>query len=105
MKLSHLLYIIIFLFAANACERNVYFEVETQENKLVLSSVVQPDSTVYARLTLSADPLKNSFEFTVVEDAVVSLYKNQLQLRDIAIVQEKIFYWQKMAFYCLKLLI
>ena len=61
----------------SSCEKVVYFEVETQENKLVVNSFIQPDSVGSMTISLSVDPLAVGFENVRVETAAVYIYKNE----------------------------
>ena len=67
-----------------ACEKNVFFDVDTKENLLVVNSIIQPDSIAIVRVTLSVDPLAIDYEFTPVEDATISIYRNELFAGDLA---------------------
>ncbi len=78
-----ILYSVLFLpFLFTACEKNVFFDVDTKENLLVVNSVIQPDSNATARITLSADPLAIDYEFNPVEDAVVHIFNNDVLAGD-----------------------
>lgn len=59
-----------------ACEKTVYFDVETKENRLVVNSFLQPDSTNRAVVSLSVDPLAIGFESERVSDATIAISKN-----------------------------
>lgn len=59
-----------------ACEKTVYFDVETKENRLVVNSFIQPDSTNRAVISLSVDPLAIGFESERVSDATIGISKN-----------------------------
>lgn len=61
-----------------ACEKNVYFDVDTQENKLVVNAIVQPDSMLKAVVSLSVDPLAVGFDAARVNDATIKIYRNDI---------------------------
>jgi hypothetical protein len=66
----------------SSCEKTVYFDVATQENRLVVNAEIQAYSDGAAQVTLSADPLAIGLEglFTVVSDATISISKNDVML-------------------------
>lgn len=59
------------------CEEVVYFDVDAQDNRLVINSVITPDEVAVASVSLSTDPLAVGFEATRIDDATVTLYKNE----------------------------
>lgn len=63
-------------FAVVRCEKTVFFDVDTQENMLVVSAVVQADTSLEVHVTLSIDPLSIGFDPEEVSDAQVSIYRN-----------------------------
>lgn len=69
-----------FLFASGwvftGCQQTVYFDIDTQENRLVVNGFIQPGTDADLRVTLSQDPLAIGFEDVVVEDAIITLYRN-----------------------------
>ena len=73
-----LFFVLCLPFLFMACEKNVFFDVDTKENLLVVNSIIQPDSIAMARITLSADPLAVDYDIIPVEDATVSIYQNDL---------------------------
>ena len=60
-----------------SCEKVVYFDVDTLENKLVVNSFIQPDSAANLTVSLSTDPLAVGFENVRVDDAIIKIYKNE----------------------------
>lgn len=78
IKITILFFVLCLQLLFNACEKNVYFDVDTKENLLVVNSIIQPDSNTLMRITLSADPLSFDFEHTPVEDASITIYKNDV---------------------------
>ena len=68
--------IIILTLIFSSCEKVVYFEVETQENKLVVNSFIQPDSAGLMTISLSTDPLAVGFDNVRVESATVNIFRN-----------------------------
>lgn len=78
IKKTILFFVLCLPFLFMACEKNVFFDVDTKENLLVVNSLIQPDSDAIVRITLSADPLAIDYEFTPVDDATVSMYKNDV---------------------------
>ncbi len=75
-KLLNIAFIGILILAS--CEKVVFFEVETKENKLVVNGFVQPDSAGNLTVSLSADPLAVGFEDERVETAAIYIYKNDV---------------------------
>ncbi len=74
-KIKYLLVLFTILFVT-ACEKTVYFEVETVPNKLVLNAFIQPDTNNIAIIALSLDPLAVGFESVRVTDATIQINKN-----------------------------
>jgi len=74
-KIKYILIPITILFAT-ACEKTVYFDVETVPNKLVLNAFLEPDSNNTAIVALSLDPLAIGFESVRVVDATLQINKN-----------------------------
>lgn len=58
------------------CEQTVYFDIDTQENRLVVNGYIQPGTDADLRVTLSQDPLALGFENVAVENAIISMYRN-----------------------------
>jgi len=71
-------YIPLIAILLGGCEKVVYFEVDTQENKQVVNAIIQPGEDAFARVTLSADPLALSFDALAVTDAEIALYINDV---------------------------
>ncbi|HNK98644.1 MAG TPA: DUF4249 domain-containing protein [Chitinophagales bacterium] len=61
-----------------SCEKTVYFEVETQENLLVVNALIIPDSVNDATISLSVDPIAIGFDAASVSDATVDVYRNDV---------------------------
>lgn len=62
----------------HSCEKEVTFDFEHQP-KLVLNCILNPDSTINARLTLSRN-IENNLTFQPVDDATIVLYENGIEL-------------------------
>ncbi|MFI5172633.1 MAG: DUF4249 domain-containing protein [Chitinophagales bacterium] len=71
---------IIFVSIIISCEKVVYFDVKTQEGRLVVNSFIQPDSLVDLTVSLSTDPLAVGFENVRVNDATIGIFKNDVFL-------------------------
>jgi hypothetical protein len=76
MKKLTIIFLSIAILLVSSCEKTVYFDVETVENKLILNSILQPDSTNIAIIALSLDPLAVGFESVRVTDATLQISKN-----------------------------
>ncbi len=81
---QNILYLFLGIIIFSSCEKVVYFEVETQENKLVVNSFIQPDSSGIMTISLSVDPLAVGFENVRVETATVYIYKNETLIGNFA---------------------
>ncbi|RIH63199.1 DUF4249 domain-containing protein [Mariniphaga sediminis] len=79
---KYLLNILLLLFLGAtlfpSCEKDVTFEFD-RPSKLCLNCILNPDSTISARLTLSRD-IENSTTFEPVDDAKIVLYENDTEL-------------------------
>ncbi len=64
----------------SSCEKTVFFEVDTQENRLVVNSFIQPDTTVNLSVSLSTDPLAVGFDKVRVNNATVKIFRNNVFL-------------------------
>ena len=62
----------------SSCEKEVTFDFD-KPSKLCLNCILNPDSTITARLTLSGN-IKNNSSFLPVDDATIILYENDKQL-------------------------
>jgi len=71
MKLRVLLLLIIF----SSCEESSYIPVPNVSNKPVLNLLMNKDSVMLARLTLST-PLAGYFQMDEIKNGVVNLYEN-----------------------------
>lgn len=69
------LYLIVALCCMTACEKPIEFDLDETEPMIVVSSVVEPDSNMRTRVTLSRFFLDNS-NFKVVNDATLQLTVN-----------------------------
>lgn len=58
------------------CSQTVYFDIDTQENRLVVNGFIQPDTAAELRVSLSQDPLAIGFEDVMVENAVITIDRN-----------------------------
>ncbi|MBK8345920.1 MAG: DUF4249 family protein [Bacteroidetes bacterium] len=63
-----------------ACEKTVYFDVDTKEDRLVVTGFFEPDSNIYLYIDLSEDPLAIGLESFGVENATISISKNDENL-------------------------
>ncbi|MBC8172658.1 MAG: DUF4249 domain-containing protein [Chitinophagales bacterium] len=77
--IHHSLFILLFLAA---CEKVVEFEVETQENKLVVNSFIGTESGTIADVSLSLQPLDYNEYPEYITDATIQLYKNDMLIAD-----------------------
>ncbi len=75
----------------SACEKTVYFDIDTQENKLVVNALVQPDSNADATISLSVDPLAVGFESARVNDATISVFKNDLYAGEYGFISDGVY--------------
>lgn len=66
----------IFICLSFACEKIIYFDVDAQTDKLVLNCVLTTSGNTNAKVSLSKDPLDYSNTIEYVDNATVSLYKN-----------------------------
>lgn len=81
MRILHNVFTVIILLLLSACEKTVLFEVDTQENKLVLNSFVTAQGEAFADVSLSLDPLDEDYP-PAVSDASVQLFKNGVLISD-----------------------
>ena len=75
------LFILIIIFGVtlfSSCEKDVTFDFEHQPI-LTLNCILNPDSTINARLTLSRN-IENTTTFQPVDDATIVLYENGTEL-------------------------
>lgn len=83
MKRKNLFIPILILGATifSSCEEEVTFDFEHQP-KLVLNCILNPDSTITARLSLSRN-IENNTSFQPVDDATIVLYENGTELNTL----------------------
>lgn len=83
MRENYLFILIIILGATlfSSCEKEVTFDFE-HHPKLVLNCILNPDSTVTARLSLSRN-IENNTSFQPVDDATIVLYENGTELNTL----------------------
>ena len=75
------LFILIIIFGITlfaSCEKEVTFDFD-KPAKLSLNCILNPDSTITARLTLSRN-IESSSTFHPVDDATIVLYENGTEL-------------------------
>ncbi|MCF8363880.1 MAG: DUF4249 domain-containing protein [Prolixibacteraceae bacterium] len=75
------LFILIIIFGETllpSCEKDVTFDFD-RPVKLSLNCILNPDSTITARLTLSGN-IENNTSFQPVDDATIVLYENGIEL-------------------------
>ncbi|MCF8363881.1 MAG: DUF4249 domain-containing protein [Prolixibacteraceae bacterium] len=72
--------LLLFLGATlfSSCEKDVTFDFD-RPVKLCLNCILNPDSTITARLTLSRN-IENTTTFQPVDDATIVLYENGIEL-------------------------
>ena len=68
----------ILLAISTSCETVVFFDIPLGQPKIVLNSVINPDSLIQARLTENKHTLDDNFSFTIIGNADVKLYENNL---------------------------
>ncbi|SHJ46355.1 protein of unknown function [Tangfeifania diversioriginum] len=92
MRRNYLFILIIILGATlfSSCEKDVTFEFN-KPAKLSLNCILNPDSTITARLTLSKN-IENTTTFQPVDDAIIVLYENGTELDTLAPVGEGNYY-------------
>ncbi|MFN0274292.1 MAG: DUF4249 domain-containing protein [Chitinophagales bacterium] len=81
MKFSNIsiLFLTFYLFVLSSCEKVIYFDIETQNDKLVVNSFIGPESGAIADVSLSLAPLDNNYP-EYITGATVELYKNNVFL-------------------------
>lgn len=67
-----------------ACEKTVYFDVDTKEDRLVVTGFFEPDSNINIFIDLSEDPLAIGLESYGVENATISISKNDITLGEFS---------------------
>lgn len=80
----NILFISLLIFGLTlftSCEKDVTFDFD-KPSKLCLNCILNPDSTISARLTLSRN-IENSTTFQPVEDATIVLYENGTELNTL----------------------
>jgi hypothetical protein len=70
------IFVLVAAIGFSGCEKVIYLDVETQENKLVVNTTLAPGDYASSRVTLSADPLALSFNGLGVSDATVTITRN-----------------------------
>lgn len=68
-------YSIFLLLLLLSCEKEVQMDFDKPQ-RLTLNCILNPDSTIHARLTLSRN-IDTNYEFETVDDATILLYKNE----------------------------
>jgi len=71
-----LLFISICLFLIYSCEKIIDIDIPDREKKIVLNSLITPDSIVKIHLSESESILNAGFLIDIIEDATVQLYEN-----------------------------
>jgi len=71
-----LLFISICLFLIYSCEKIIDIDIPERERKVVLNSLITPDSLVEIHLSESESILKAGFSMDIIENATVQLYEN-----------------------------
>ncbi|MBC8047498.1 MAG: DUF4249 domain-containing protein [Fimbriimonadaceae bacterium] len=66
------------LLVFSSCQKTVYFDVETQENKLVVNSFIGPESGAIADVSLSLAPLDYDEYPEYITNATLQLFKNEI---------------------------
>ncbi len=87
MKIPFILFIFPFLFFS--CSKEIEFEGQDFENKLVLNGLICPDSIISVHLSQINSVLSN--EIQVSENATVSLYCNGKYIENLSYVKNGIY--------------
>jgi hypothetical protein len=92
MRENYLFILIIILGVTlfSSCEKEVTFDFD-KPAKLCLNCILNPDSTITARLTLSRN-IENSSTFQPVDDATIVLYENGTELGTLTPAREGNYY-------------
>ena len=87
------LFILIIIFGITlfaSCEKEVTFDFD-KPAKLCLNCILNPDSTITARLTLSGN-IENNSTFQPVDDATIVLYENGIELNTLTSAGDGYYY-------------
>lgn len=71
-----LLFISLWLFLIYSCEKIIDIDIPERERKIVLNSLITPDSLIKIHLSESESILKAGFSMDIIENATVQLYEN-----------------------------
>lgn len=71
-----LLFISLWLFLIYSCEKIIDIDIPDRERKIVLNSLITPDSLVEIHLSESESILKAGLSMDIIENATVQLYEN-----------------------------
>ncbi len=82
MKNIHL--IIIGILLLTACEKTIYIDIDDKGRKVVVNSIFDADSLLNISLFESKYILDDSWEYSMVRDASISLLENQTEIETIA---------------------
>ncbi len=71
-----LLFISLWLFLIYSCEKIIDIDIPDRERKIVLNSLITPDSLIEIHLSESESILKAGLSIDIIENASVQLYEN-----------------------------
>lgn len=78
MKTSNIIYILILTLTFFSCKKEIEFNGEVSDPKIVLNSYVSPDSVLLVHLSKSKFFLSNESGLELVENGTVNLYINDV---------------------------
>jgi hypothetical protein len=78
MKITHYISIIAILFFSLSCEKDIEFNGDITDNKIVMNSYITPDSVISVHLSKSKFFLNSGNNFVLVKNAKIDLYVNNV---------------------------
>ena len=76
-------FFIIFVLVLFSCRKELDFKIEDNEKKIVVSSIINPDSLIKINLSKSLGVLEDDINFTFIENATVKLYENDIFIENL----------------------
>jgi len=92
--MKHLTYILLItsiFFLTNSCKKTLDISIDESEKKLVVNSILNPDSLIRVNVTKSMGALEQDADIQFINDAKIKLYKDNNFVEDL-IFQENGYY-------------
>ena len=86
-------FFLVFVIGLFSCQKELDFKIEDDEKKIVVNSVINPDSLIKINLSKSLGVLEDDNNFTFIENATIKLYEDDIFIENLIFDNNKYSYY------------